>query len=348
MDSYEKRRAELESANLPLFHGFHGYLIKKRVGKRVSCNHIDRLEFFANVFLIDYQDQALAEGYDEVSAFLGDWFIRKDMGSDEASLSANIETFQKFYDYLRSIGHLDELRHAELQTLIEDSKGDWLHYLKRYNDPSIELEDVWDFEDSDDLDPADEERAGESHFVFMLSGLAAKHFEVRSSDLPKVDHFGDQGHWSSCWRCDAITSHTPSRTTYFLLTNARTLYSLVIPNTDHQIGSLLSMFFHVLQKEIKLLNPSIALPHGCAFSLARGQPRSLIGSQNELIRCTIHLFAKPDPSLEVLCRHLNHIPMTALEEDFPDKAFKKYLAADPPTASESNDAIIPFPQPSPN
>src|SRR5690606_11623423 len=173
MDAYEKRRKELESANQPLFHGFHGFLIEKKVGKKVASEHIDRLEFFANVFLIDYQDESLAEGYDEVSGFLGDWFIRKVMWSDEASLAANIETFRMFYDYLRSSGQIDATRHAELRALIDNSEGDWFRYLRRYNDPSIKPEDVWD---PDAPDSPDEEAPARSHFVLMLSGLAAKHF----------------------------------------------------------------------------------------------------------------------------------------------------------------------------
>ncbi|MGB6221217.1 hypothetical protein [Haloferula sp.] len=350
MDSYDQRREELEAANLPLFHGFHEYLIAKRVGKRVSCDHIDRLEFFANVYLIDYQDQGLAEGFDEVSDFLGSWFIRKATWSDERSLLANVETFQKFYDYLHSVGSLDKERHQELRALIESSKGRWLRYLKRYNDPSIDIDDVWDPEELGEAELGDEagESEGEVHLVLMLSGKAARHFKVASSKLPKADDFVGEGHWSSCWRCDLVAEHVPSKTRYFMLTNARTLYSIIVPNSDHRIESLVSMFSQILEQEIGKFDGELVWPPGGTFSLVRGQPRSLIGSQNELIRCALDLFAKPDPSLEVLCSELNQTPMFAIEEVIPRTAFEKHLAADPPCFLESGSRIIPFPGASPN
>lgn len=350
MDSYDKRRKELEAANLPLFHGFHQYLIAKRVGKRASCDHIARLEFFANVYLIDYQDLGLAEGFDEVGDYLGSWFVRKAMSSDERSLLANVETFQKFYDYLHSTGSLGKEGYEELKAQIESSKGRWLRYLKRYKDPSIDIDDVWDPEEPGEpgLGDEEEELEGEAHLALMLSGKAAKHFKVASSKLPKADDFDAEGHWSSCWRCDLVAEHVPSRTRYFMLTNARTLYSIIVPNSDHRVESLVSMFSQILNREIGKLDPELGWPRVGTFSLLRGQPRSLIGSQNELIRCALHLFTKPDPSLEVLCSELNQTPMFAIEEVIPRAAFEKYLTADPPRFSESDPTIIPFPGASPN
>jgi hypothetical protein len=119
MDDYDKQRAGLETANLPLLHGFHQYLIDRRTGKRASCGHIDRLAFFANVYLLDYHEKSLADGYDEVSDYLGHWFIRKAMWSDVGALDENIETFRKFYAYLRSAGHIDEARFKELVETIK-------------------------------------------------------------------------------------------------------------------------------------------------------------------------------------------------------------------------------------
>lgn len=81
------------------------------------------------------------------------------------------------------------------------------------------------------------------------------------------------------------------------------------------------------------------------FSLVRGQPRSLIGSQNELIRCGLHLFEKPDATLEGICEQLNHTPMSAIEDIFPDDAFLKALVSAPPfpPPSGGTDNIVPFP-----
>src|SRR5690606_5086987 len=157
-----------------------------------------------------------------------------------------------------------------------------------------------------------------------------------------------QGHWSNCWRCDVIAEHAASKTVYFLLTNARTLFSLVVPVADQKIESLVSVLSQLLAREVARIKPEIKLPTTGTFGLVRGQPRSLIGSQNELTRFALELFHSPDPSLDRLCRKLNRIPMTAIEEVFPEDAFKKCLAADPPSAAAPGNSAIPLPRLSAN
>ncbi|MGD7651926.1 MAG: hypothetical protein ACQCXQ_01840, partial [Verrucomicrobiales bacterium] len=352
MDSYEKRRQEIEAANQPLLAGFHDHLIKVKTGKKKAANHFDSLAFFANEYLLNYQDQPLEEGYDDISTFLDDWFIRKCMWSDEASLDKYIETFRKFYEFLHLDGRIDKARLQELLQLIDESKDIWFRHLRRYNDPSIDIEDVWDYGESDEPGESDEsggtEPLGSRHFVIMLSGRAAKHFKVRTQALPKTDQLDGESHWMDCWRCELVAEHRPSKTVYFLLTNARTLFSVVIPNSDRRIESVVSVLSQLLAKEVTRLRPEILLPEGGTFRIVRGQPRSLIGSQNELLRCTLNLFDEPNPSLENIRRELNRVPMFSLKEVFPEDSFKKYLTEDPPSVPSPTAKIIPFPPPSVN
>ncbi|MFC7337848.1 hypothetical protein ACFQY0_11720 [Haloferula chungangensis] len=346
MDSYEKRRKELEAANRPLLHAFHEHLFKKRVGKKKSADHVDNLAFFANEYLLNYEELPLAENYDGINFFLGDWFIRKCAWANEASLAEYIDTFRKFYDFLHLDGRIDQARHQELHQLIDDSKATWLRHLRRYNDPSIDIEDVWD--DGEFDEPEETEPRGARHFVIMLSGRAAKHFKVRTQTLPKTDELDEESHWMDCWRCELIAEHRPSKTVYFLLTNAETLFSMVIPNSDRRIESLVSYLSQLLAREVARLRPDIQLQEGGTFRIVRGQPRSLIGSQNELLRFTLDLFNTPNPSLETIHKKLNHLPMLTLESIFPDDAFKKQLEAEPPTAPSPSMKIIPFPPPAAN
>lgn len=355
MSSYEKRRADLETANLPLLHGFHQFLIDRRTGKRASCDHVDRIGFFASVFLLDYQDKSLAEGYDEIDAYLGDWFIRKTMFSDFGTFEANIASFRKFYEYLLSAGHLDQAGYQELLTLIETSAPVWLRHLERYNNPDIDLEDVWDYGDDDSdsqLGPSGqspalpaEVPAPAGDFIMMLSGLAAKHFGITTRELPKTDDFAGEGHWSAFWRCDLIGSNDAEGIYYFLLTNARTLYSLVVPDRSRRLESLMADFTRILDHQFALAGLATAFQAGGTFRLVRGQPRSLIGSQNELIRCAIDLFERPGPSLDALCKDLNRVPMLKLPEIFPEDAFKELIVSDPPAAALSSGKVLAFPKP---
>lgn len=266
--------------------------------------------------------------------------------SDETSLSENIDTFRRFYDFLHLDGRIDRARQQELQQQIDDSKAIWLRHLRRYNDSSIELEDVWDYGESDE--PEEAAQPDSRHFVIMLSGRAAKHFKIRTQTLPKTDQLDGESHWLNCWRCELIAEHRPSKTIYFLLTNARTLFSLVIPNSDRRIESAVSILSQLLAREVAQRRPDIRLPEGGTFSIVRGQPRSLIGSQNELLRCTLNLFDAPTPSLEIICQKLNRVPMLTLKDCFPEDSFKNQLESDPPSAPSPSAKILPFPPPSSN
>lgn len=348
MDDYDKHRAELEAANLPVLHGFHQYLIDRKTGKKAACDHVDRMTFFANEFLLNYANAPLSEGYDQISSFLGDWFIRKAMWSDAGSLEENIGTFRKFYDYLLAIGHMDEARFKELASEIEGGAPVWRRHLRRYNDPHVDLEDVWDY--GEDEDPGSQPADGKArdHLVLMLSGIAAKHFKIRMPRLPKVDDLAAADHWSSCWRCDLLGSNEDTDTFYFLLTNARTLYSLVVPVTERRIESLIASFAQILHHQYQLAGVNLPATPGGTYLLVKGQPRSLIGSQNELLRCALELFNRPDPSLDGLCRDLNQTPMFALPEIIPAEAFAKAIASDPPFAPAPGGNIVRFPGPTSN
>ncbi|MDB4265188.1 hypothetical protein N9891_00405 [bacterium] len=51
------------------------------------------LRFFANEYLLNYEGIDLLEGLEGFPRFVGDWFIRKCMWSDESSLRENIAAF---------------------------------------------------------------------------------------------------------------------------------------------------------------------------------------------------------------------------------------------------------------
>jgi hypothetical protein len=358
MDDYEKRRAELLAANADLMKDFHAHLLASKVSARSAAAHLDRLSFFADVYLADYCNETLAEGYDAISGYLGDWFIRKAMWSDVGTMKQNIATFRAFYAYMNASGRLADDRLRELEEVIVNGSAIWLRHLKRYNDPRIDLEDVWDF--GGDLDEllaqADAENhrqavtantpVGVEHFILMCSALVIRHFGISPGKLPKVDDLAGAGHWASCWRCDLAASDQASGTWYFLFTNARTLYSLVVPNEDGNLITLVELFSTILHHQFHLAGFGPLINPRSTFSLVRGQPRSLIGSQNELLRATLDLFEDPDPSLDRLCAKLNRMVMLSLPEKLPERAFLAQLAVDAPGLKESGEHpnIVPFPR----
>lgn len=340
-DSYEKRRAAMEKANEPVLRGFHEYLINRRTGKKASLDHLNRISFFADPFLMEYRGTTLVDGFDDAVSFLGDFFIRKAMWSDEKSMRENVDSFGKFYDFLLSTGRIDGEKYRELMKELERQTPRLVRLVNRYNNPRIELEDVWDFTDDEDAAGSPEAEEG-AHFVIMLSGRAAKYFGEGMAKLPKVDQLEEEGHWTSCWRCESIAPAEGGRMHYFLLTNARSLYSVVVPCIDGRIESMVSTFSQVMEFRCQAMGvPSLA-SGGATFSLVRGQPRSLIGSQKELVRFAYHLMSDGDFNFERIHGRLNRMPMSAIREVFPDDAFQQRMLADPPGK------IVPFPGPDPN
>jgi hypothetical protein len=163
----------------------------------------------------------------------------------------------------------------------------------------------------------------------MLSGKAAKLLGVQSSKLEKVDDFSEVGHWSACWRCELIIGHKPTKTAYFLCTNAQTLFSFVIPNRDGKVMTLVEDLGDRLMGELHRCRASIPMAVAYGYLLLRGQPRSLIGSQNELVFLASHEMCESERSVESLTKYLNGVPLFAIE-DLPEMAFQKAVIQDPP------------------
>jgi hypothetical protein len=182
-----------------------------------------------------------------------------------------------------------------------------------------------------------------NHLVLMLSGLAAKHFKIALPKLAKVDDLAASSHWSECWRCDLLGSNKDTGTFYFIVTNARTLYSLVVPVNEPRINCLVASFVSLLHHQYRLAGLDTPTSKGGTFQLVKGQPRSLIGSQNELIRSALHLLKRPDIPFDRHCRDLNLTPMLAIPECFPHDAFAKAIASDPPFQRASHPNLVPFP-----
>lgn len=182
-----------------------------------------------------------------------------------------------------------------------------------------------------------------NHLVLMLSGLAAKHFKIALPKLAKVDDLAAASHWSECWRCDLLGSNKDTGTFFFILTNARTLYSCIVPVNEPRINCLVASFVTLLHHQYRLAGLEPPTTQGGTFRLVRGQPRSLIGSQNELIRSALHLLHRPDIPFDRHCRDLNLTPMLAIPDHFPHDAFAKAIASDPPFQTNAGTNVVPFP-----
>ncbi len=147
MDDYKKYEAEckrIKKKNKTLLIGFEAYLKDKNLSKNTIGKHVENIDFFINEFLL-YEDSASPEdGVDQVSYFLGYWFIRKAMWASEASISANITSLKHFYTWMNSLDKVTDQELKEMKRRIKEEKQEWIDTLKRYNDLDCDFEDVWE------------------------------------------------------------------------------------------------------------------------------------------------------------------------------------------------------------
>lgn len=342
-NDYEAQHEKILAANAELLDTFYTHLESKNLSPKTAGRHANNIAFFADRYLADYEATSLVDGYDMIAGFLGDWFIRKAMWSNEKSIRENITSFRKYYAFLRDSGIIEEGEYKALLASIKEQQDEWVAAVNRYNDPDIPAGEIWS-NIPEDLD-ADEDRgpASRHHLVIMLSGRAMSHFNLKPATVEQIPDFASAGHWSECWRCEILARVNGTSDHLLLFTNARTLYSLVIVNRDQNPETLVNDFASVLFGEF-IRHGTLPPPnfHG-SFSFARGRPNSLIGSQNELIRCSSYLFERPGWTPANLATSLNRTPMSAID-GFPDKTFARALADDPPFEPAAVDGnIVPFP-----
>jgi hypothetical protein len=98
----------------------------------------------ANEYLLYEDAQEAAEGVGRVSMFLGYWFIKKAAWSSAASIRSNAASLKKFYDFMQTIGLVDEESVRDFRETLRQEMPEWLGTMGRYDDPSItDPEEIW-------------------------------------------------------------------------------------------------------------------------------------------------------------------------------------------------------------
>lgn len=145
-DDYEKKCKAIREANADLLDGFKAWMAEKGLGAATIEKHVSNAEFYINEFLT-YEDppQSAAEGVGRLDDFLGYWFIRKAMWASVTSIRENATSLKKFYTFLAETGQISAEDLADLREDIKTGLPEWLATLRRYDDPDVDVEDVWDW-----------------------------------------------------------------------------------------------------------------------------------------------------------------------------------------------------------
>jgi intergrase/recombinase len=144
MDEYDKYEADckkIRKANNILLAEFETWLKSAGLSEKTIKNHLSNIDLYINEYLL-YEDTIEAkEGVQNVSMFLGYWFIKKAVWASQASIKGNAASLKKFYAFLLEKGLIEKEDLNELEETIKDEMSEWLATLKRYDNQS----DIEDF-----------------------------------------------------------------------------------------------------------------------------------------------------------------------------------------------------------
>lgn len=65
------------------------------------------------------------------------------MWANVTSVKANATSLKKFYDFMLERGEVDPEALKVMKQRIKEELPEWIATLKRYDDPSVDTEDVW-------------------------------------------------------------------------------------------------------------------------------------------------------------------------------------------------------------
>jgi len=140
---YERQSQAVRNENTAVLDAFQLWLHEKNLSESTVIKHRDNIDFYINEFLLYEEPKRPEEGVDEIRMFLGYWFIRKAMWANETSIRSNAASLKKFYDFMAERGEVTQDAVKEMKETIKEELPDWIETVRRYDDPSLDPEDVW-------------------------------------------------------------------------------------------------------------------------------------------------------------------------------------------------------------
>lgn len=142
-EEYESKCILIREENQRLLDHFESWMLSAGLKKATAQKHRQNIDFYINEFLLYESPMRASEGACEVGMFLGYWFIRKAMWANETSIKANATSLKRFYDFMNMRGEVDLEAVKDMKQRIKEDLPEWIATLRRYDDPSLETEDVW-------------------------------------------------------------------------------------------------------------------------------------------------------------------------------------------------------------
>jgi site-specific recombinase XerD len=142
-EDYERESNSIREENHAILGDFETWTLRKGLSEATAKKHRENIDFYINEFLLYESPKHASEGVDEVGMFLGYWFIRKAMWASEASIKSNATSLKKFYDFMMERGDVDPEAVKDMKERIKEDLPEWVATIRRYDDPSVDPQDVW-------------------------------------------------------------------------------------------------------------------------------------------------------------------------------------------------------------
>ncbi|MBE8168751.1 MAG: recombinase [Shewanella sp.] len=126
----EQQLENLKEENDSLLKEFEEWLLATGLKQTTVNTHVSNVEFFVNDYLLAYDGVRPEDGIDEISYFMGSWFIRKALWASIGSLKSNAASFKKFYTFLYEKGLIGSEDLETLKQTIKLGMTDWLDELE--------------------------------------------------------------------------------------------------------------------------------------------------------------------------------------------------------------------------
>jgi hypothetical protein len=311
MDDDDHKAKELKDANEPILTEFFGYLAKqKKLSQKSSQELAQAMHFYADEYLIGYYMESLMNGLKHFESFITDWFLRKCMWSDDASVKMNGKAFELLLDFLESKGH-------EFSGEVQELRADLQHIVKlaalranAYNDPKIDLEDLFDdfgcWNDELVLNqnlpktkktPKARQKASVKKCIItpadldvhlIVSARAAKFLKLKPPQVVKMSEWDRNWkdpaiHWFMKWRCEDCFGMKGTKERVLMITNDASRYSFLLRVAPGDIGSLESALFSKMTKLLMDQGCATGDLSGLRLQFLSGSAASLTATQNNLI-----------------------------------------------------------------
>lgn len=183
-------------------------------------------------------------------------------------------------------------------------------------------------------------------FNLYLTGRAQKHFGLKTKDIQHDSEATIAPDWHLLWRMDHLVSQPDGSQHLFIVTNAASLYSFLIPiNGDGSFEDVISIFYQYWFDAVISRGFQPPLPVLTRTNYLRGKPNSLIGAMNMLVYHAELSILERQNDIKTTHERIRHMPMKKGKEYIlPDDEFERLLDEHPPYPRLPQDPqIIRFP-----